>query len=945
MTARLTEPASTGAERLSFRVEGMDCASCAGKIETALGRMSGLSEVNVNFAGESLSLSRDPASKTSAKDVAKKIRSLGFGVEELPASVGSAVASRTNASHHGHDHHHGCSGGHDHTHQHDNGHADTAHDHMHDHGHDHAGHAAHDDHGCCGGHDRQHSHGHDHAHNHRDVCEDKHAHGHDHHHHVHDHGSCSGHDHTSHASVTRPAPVSPPNLSMRVEGMDCASCVGKIETALARMPDVSDVRVNFTTETIELTLAPGAATQVGEIEKTIKSLGFRVSDTRQISSSADAAIDVALAPAARNQRWWQTRKGSHVVGLGVLMGGAYAIAQFFPLYAEWIFAAAVVAGVIPFARKAVALAMSGSPFSIETLMSVAAIGALVIGEAEEAAAVVFLFAVGELLESVAAGRARAGIKALASLVPKTATLLDPNGNQRSVPATSLRVNDLVLVRPGDRVPADGHIVQGASSLDESPVTGESVPRPKSTGEGVFAGSINVDGVLQVRVEKTAADNTISRIIQLVEQAQASKAPTARFIEKFSRYYTPAVMLIAALIIVIPPLAMGGDWNTWLYRGLALLLIACPCALVLSTPAAIASGLAIGTRRGLLIKGGNALETIGKVRAIAFDKTGTLTEGKPRVTEVLAFGKGDENVVIGLAAAVETGSNHPLAKAILGRAEAAGIAIPSATDASATPGKAVHATVGGRRLAVSSPSHAAQAAKLGASERKAIEKLEASGNTVAVLFDETSREVLGLVALRDEPRHDAREGVAQLKAMGVRSVMLTGDNHRTAQAIANGLGIEWKAELLPQDKLDFVNEMKRTTKVAMVGDGINDAPALATAHVGIAMGGGTDVAIETADAALLKSRVTDVAHLVALSRATMANIHQNVIFALSLKGLFLVTSMLGITGLWIAVLADTGATAIVTLNALRLLRFKGAATADGDGDEDRSVPRLVAVQNH
>ncbi|WP_446685726.1 heavy metal translocating P-type ATPase [Microvirga arabica] len=732
---------------------------------------------------------------------------------------------------------------------------------------------------------------------------------------------------------------------MRVEGMDCASCVGKIETALARMPDVSDVRVNFTTETIELTLAPGAATQVGEIEKTIKSLGFRVSDTRQISSSADAAIDVALAPAARNQRWWQTRKGSHVVGLGVLMGGAYAIAQFFPLYAEWIFAAAVVAGVIPFARKAVALAMSGSPFSIETLMSVAAIGALVIGEAEEAAAVVFLFAVGELLESVAAGRARAGIKALASLVPKTATLLDPNGNQRSVPATSLRVNDLVLVRPGDRVPADGHIVQGASSLDESPVTGESVPRPKSTGEGVFAGSINVDGVLQVRVEKTAADNTISRIIQLVEQAQASKAPTARFIEKFSRYYTPAVMLIAALIIVIPPLAMGGDWNTWLYRGLALLLIACPCALVLSTPAAIASGLAIGTRRGLLIKGGNALETIGKVRAIAFDKTGTLTEGKPRVTEVLAFGKGDENVVIGLAAAVETGSNHPLAKAILGRAEAAGIAIPSATDASATPGKAVHATVGGRRLAVSSPSHAAQAAKLGASERKAIEKLEASGNTVAVLFDETSREVLGLVALRDEPRHDAREGVAQLKAMGVRSVMLTGDNHRTAQAIANGLGIEWKAELLPQDKLDFVNEMKRTTKVAMVGDGINDAPALATAHVGIAMGGGTDVAIETADAALLKSRVTDVAHLVALSRATMANIHQNVIFALSLKGLFLVTSMLGITGLWIAVLADTGATAIVTLNALRLLRFKGAATADGDGDEDRSVPRLVAVQNH
>lgn len=734
-------------------------------------------------------------------------------------------------------------------------------------------------------------------------------------------------------------------LGFRVDGMDCASCVGKIEVALARMPDVSDVRVNFTTETLELTLAAGAITKVADIEKTIKSLGFGVSNTRELSASSDAAIDVAPAPAMPNQRWWQTRKGKHVIGLGLLMGSAYAIAQFFPLYAEWIFAAAVVAGVIPFARKAFALATSGSPFSIETLMVVASIGALVIGEAEEAAAVVFLFAVGELLESVAAGRARAGIKALASLVPKTAVLLDPNGGQRSVPATSLRVSDLVLVRPGDRVPADGQIIQGASSLDESPITGESVPRSKAKGDSIFAGSINVDGVLQVRVEKTASDNTISRIIQLVEQAQSAKAPTARFIENFSCYYTPAVMLIAALIVVVPPLAMGGDWDTWIYRGLALLLIACPCALVLSTPAAIASGLAVGTRRGLLIKGGNALETIGKVSAIAFDKTGTLTEGKPRVTEVFAFGKNEESDVLALAAAVETGSSHPLAKAIIGRAETDGIAVPLAQDASATAGKAVHATVAGRRLAVSSPTHAAQMVTLGVLERSAIEKLEDRGNTVAVLFDEQAKEVLGLIALRDEPRRDAREGVAQLKAMGVRSVMLTGDNRRTAQAIAKGLGIEWSAELLPQDKLDLVNEMKRKSKVAMVGDGINDAPALATADVGIAMGGGTDVAIETADAALLKSRVTDVAHLVALSRATMANIHQNVVFALALKGLFLVTSVLGITGLWIAVLADTGATAIVTLNALRLLRFKGAKSADDGRDEGMRSHPLVPAESH
>jgi len=883
-------------EHLGFRVEGMDCASCVGKIETALGRLDGLSDVQVNFASETLILRREPHSRATTRDIAKKIRSLGFDVQELPTSEVSPVPVPRQAAHaHGHA---GCGGHHDH------GHA-------HDHGHNHA-------HGKACGDD----HGHDH----------KHGHG-------HEHGACSGHDHAAAAPAIRTAPSTPPNVSMRVEGMDCASCVGKIETALARMVGVSDARINFTAETLELTLASGVPTQLGDIEKTIKSLGFGVSDVRRHDGSDTGAVSVP-ATSIQNRRWWQTKKGKHVIGLGVLMASAYAMTLLLPLYGEWIFAAAVIAGVTPFARKAFALARSGSPFSIETLMSVAAIGALFIGEAEEAAAVVFLFSVGELLESVAAGRARAGIKALASLVPKTAVLLDPNGGQRTVPAASLKVNDTVLVRPGDRVPADGEILRGESSLDESPITGESVPRQKAAGNTVFAGSINVDGVLEVRVEKAASDNTISRIIQLVEQAQSSKAPTARFIEKFSRYYTPAVMAIAALIVVVPPLAMGGDWSTWLYRGLALLLIACPCALVLSTPAAIASGLAVATRRGLLIKGGNALETIGRVRSIAFDKTGTLTEGKPRVTEVVPFGQLRQKQVLALAAAVESGSNHPLAKAIVVHAESTDTAIPKASEASAIAGKAVRATVGGKMLAVGSPSHAGQVATLSAQQRKEIEALENSGKTVAVLFDERSKETLGLLALRDEPRRDASEGVAQLKAMGVRSVMLTGDNQRTAQAIADSLGIDWKAELLPQDKLDLVNNMKRDAKVAMVGDGINDAPALATADVGIAMGGGTDVALETADAALLKSRVTDVAHLVALSRATMANIHQNVVFALGLKGLFLVTTVLGITGLWVAVLADTGATALVTLNALRLLRFKGAPEANHGDDAGR--PTTLSV---
>ncbi|SLJ84745.1 heavy metal translocating P-type ATPase [Psychrobacter sp. DAB_AL43B] len=716
-------------------------------------------------------------------------------------------------------------------------------------------------------------------------------------------------------------------MQYHIEGMDCASCVGKIETALARMPGVSDIQLNFATEKLELTLAPDGATQFSDIEKTIKRLGFGISATSDQSIAANSANQSAT----EHQRWWQSRKGKQVVGLGLLMSIAYALSLLFPDYGMWAFAVAVIVGVFPFARKALALAMTGTPFSIEMLMSVAALGALIIGEPEEAAAVVFLFSVGELLEGVAADRARAGIRALASLVPKSAILLDAQGGQRDVPAASLQVNDLVLVRPGDKVSADGIITQGNSSLDDSPITGESIPVAKTVGDDVFAGSINMEGALQIRVEKTAADNTIARIIELVEQAQASKAPTARFIEKFSRYYTPAVMAIAALVIIIPPLAMGGEWATWLYRGLALLLIACPCALVLSTPAAIASGLAVGARRGLLIKGGSALEIIGRVNTVAFDKTGTLTEGKPRVTDVVAFTKDrmdsqGEDAILALFASVESASSHPLAKAIIDHAKAANIAIPIASKAYATAGKAVHATVAGRALAIGSPVYAANETSITSEQNAQIAALQNEGKTVSVLFDEQSREVLGLVALRDELRDDAKEGIAQLKAMGVRSVMLTGDNRLTAQALASHLDIEWEAELLPEDKLRLLNEMKDKTKIAMIGDGINDAPALATADVGIAMGGGTDVAIETADVALMKSRVTDVAHLVALSRATMSNIHQNVIFALGLKAVFLITTVLGITGLWIAVLADTGATVLVTLNALRLLRFKtGSST--------------------
>ncbi|WP_368643255.1 heavy metal translocating P-type ATPase [Castellaniella ginsengisoli] len=711
-----------------------------------------------------------------------------------------------------------------------------------------------------------------------------------------------------------------------VEGMDCGSCVGKIETALARLPGVADIRLNFATQQLDVALAPGAAIGADEIVQTIERLGFGAAVRPDEAAASEAEDGAQPQPQPAPPRWWQTRRGRQVLAPSGLMGAAYAVSLLVPVAAFWIFMLAVLIGVLPFVRQAWALARAGSPFSIETLMSAAALGALLIGEAAEAAAVVWLFSVGELLESVAADRARAGIRSLASLVPSTAIRLDAQGGQRTVPAAALRVDDRVLVRPGDRVPADGVILQGASSLDESPITGESIPRAKRAGDGVFAGSVNVEGVLQVRVSRAAADNTIARIIHLVEEAQASKAPTARFIERFSRGYTPAVMALAALVMLVPPLALGGDWPTWLYRGLALLLIACPCALVLSTPAAIASGLAAGTRHGLLVKGGHALETIGRVGVVVFDKTGTLTAGVPHVTDVLPVGDLPEHEVLALCAGLESGSSHPLAHALVAHARAAGVGVPAAAHASASAGRAVHAEIAGRRLALGSPGWAAEAAVLTAGTQARIDALQREGKTVSVLLDEEHREVLGLAAWRDEPRPDAQAGVAALQALGVEALMLTGDNPRTAQAIADPLGLAYQAELLPQDKLRLIDALRGRGRVAMVGDGINDAPALAAADVGIAMGGGTDVALETADAALLQDRVADVARLVALSRATLANIHQNVVFALGLKGVFLLTTLLGVTGLWMAVLADAGATALVTLNALRLLRFKGAGVS-------------------
>jgi Cd2+/Zn2+-exporting ATPase len=711
--------------------------------------------------------------------------------------------------------------------------------------------------------------------------------------------------------------------------MDCASCATKIETALHRIDGVTDVAVSLPRGTV--TVLHDGKGDDDRIRKQISDLGYQVTRLEAVSGDGPQDNRVDGKPpheqshshiderAAPGQRWWQTRKGMLTIASGAALAIAFLVGKAVPATEQWAFLLAMMVGLIPIARRALSAARAGTPFSIEMLMTIAAVGAIVIGAAEEAAAVVFLFLIGELLEGVAANRARASIQDLTKLIPKTARL-EENGQVSEVQADTLSVGAIIQIRPGDRISADGVIVSGESSIDEAPVTGESTPIRKGSEEIVFAGTVNGDGLLRVRITATASDNTIARVVRLVEEAQESKAPTERFIDRFSRYYTPGVVAVAALVAFVPPLLFGGVWSGWIYKGLAILLIGCPCALVISTPAAIAASLSAGARRGLLMKGGAVLEQIGKITVACFDKTGTLTVGKPQVTDIIGFGR-NEAEVLRFAAAVGAGSSHPLATAILRKAGEWKLSLPPTSDANAIGGIGVRAVVEGIEVFVGSPKAAEERASMTSEQSSQVSALNHEGKTVSIVV--AGHEVVGAIAMRDELRHDARVGLKALTEMGINAVMLTGDNRRTANAIGEQLGIEVQSELLPEDKQRIVGQFqKEGWLVAKIGDGINDAPALAAADVGIAMGGGTDVALETADAAILHGRVSDVAAMVDLSKRTMVNIRQNIVVALGLKAVFLVTTVIGVTGLWPAILADTGATVLVTLNALRLLKAAG-----------------------
>lgn len=814
----MSEADSTSTDR-AWKVGGMDCGGCAAKVRGAVERLPGVSDVQVSMMTETLRLKLDE-SQTPGNKVEATIDRLGYSVQSIEEP---AAATQTG---------HSC--------------------------------------GCS--------------------------------------GSCST------VGKEAPEPVSTPDsLSWKVSGMDCGSCAGKIRGALEKLPGISEINVSTISETLSLRLERGAVTTQQSIESTVSGLGFGISPVgTQDDSRSASATDIEPKP------WLASAQARLILITGVLLIAAWVthlVAG--EEMARWVFGVACLSGLVPVARQAFAALRSGMPFTIEMLMTIAAGGALIIGATAEAALVVFLFAVGEALEGVAANRARAGIHALGQLLPKTARLETAEGI-REIDAEKLEVGQVVQVRPGDRIPTDGEIADGFSGVDESPVTGESMPVAKAPGDTVFAASINTEATLRVKVTKRAGENTIARIIRMVEEAESSRAPTERFIDRFSRYYMPAIVGLAALVAVVPPLFFGGLWETWVYRALALLLIGCPCALVISVPASIASALYAGTRSGLLMKGGSVIETAATIRNIAFDKTGTLTLGRPQLTDLKPVAV-TESELLGLAAAVETESSHPLAIALVARAKEQGLDIPSIKNARVIAGKGVVADVEGRCIYLGSPQYARDMNILPAQMETAIADLEEAGKTVVALFDDAC--LLGLLALRDEPRPDAIIAIRNLKALGITPMMLTGDNPRTAAAIASALNVDFLAGLMPEDKVKAVKEMASRGPTMMVGDGINDAPALASAHVGIAMGGGTDVAMETADGALLRNYVDDVTAKIRLARATMANIRQNLFIALGLKGLFLVTTIFGVTGLWLAVMADTGATVLVTLNALRLLGFR------------------------
>lgn len=716
-------------------------------------------------------------------------------------------------------------------------------------------------------------------------------------------------------------------LQARVEGMDCGGCAQTIEASLQQLPGIAEASVSFPTEQLNVSYYPHQVSEP-EIYDRIANLGYTVAQTTAVSASkTSSAESFAQSIPQKTQQpdltgwkfWLRNRRGRGVIlaGLGVVLG---LLTQQLGL-SLWIARAFYGLGMVvagwPIARAGwFALKLRRADMNL--LMTVSAVGAVILGNWFEGALVVFLFALGTTLQTFTLGRTRNAIRDLMDLTPPTATV--KRGDQElTVPVEDVQLNEILTIRPGQRLALDGIILSGNSTIDQSPITGESIPEDKAPGDHVFAGTLNQVGFLEVKVTHRANDTTVARIVHLVESAQSSRAPSQQWVERFAAIYTPIVLLVAAGVALIPPLVLAEPFTVWIYRALVLLVIACPCALVISTPVSIVSAIGAATRQGVLFKGGKALETAGRMNLLAFDKTGTLTQGLPVVQKVYGLGEVSSKEVFQVAASLEQQSEHPLAQAIVTEAKDQGLELQTPERFTALPGRGAWANLGDQIYFVGNQRlFADHAISLTPEAESLLAQIESQGQTPVLVG--TRQRVLGAVALADGLRLEAREAVRRLRQVGLkRLVMLTGDRPAVAQQIAEQVGIhEYRAELLPDDKLQEIQQLRRSGVVGMVGDGINDAPALAAADISFAVGG-IDIALETADVVLVGGDLRRLADAVDLSRRTMSVIQQNITLALGMNGVFILLAVFGVVGLPVAILEDMGTSLFVTLNAMRLFR--------------------------
>ncbi|MEW9502327.1 heavy metal translocating P-type ATPase [Jeotgalibacillus marinus] len=687
----------------------------------------------------------------------------------------------------------------------------------------------------------------------------------------------------------------------RLEGLTCASCAAKFEKNVRELPKVQEVQVNFGASKLMVV----GETSIPELEQAGAFDGIKVRHENE-------------KPPEPLSFWKNKEIQTMLASLPFLIGGWVVLLQQGEdnITAILLFSLSIIIGGHRLLKTGL-LNLTRFEFDMKTLMTIAVIGAAIIGEWGEGAVVVFLFAISEVLERYSMDRARNSIRSLMEIAPQQVTILK-GGHEQLVPVEKALIGDMMLIKPGQKIPLDGEVVKGSSYVNQAAITGESVSVHKSTSDEVFAGTLNEEGALEVRVTKWVNDTTLAKIIHLVEEAQAEKAPSQAFVDRFAKYYTPAIMMIALLVATMPPLLFAGDWSEWIYRGLAILVVGCPCALVISTPVAIVTAIGHAAKQGVLIKGGVHLEQAGRITTVAFDKTGTLTEGRPKITHVEAFSTMNEEEIVSYAAAIERFSQHPLALAVIDRAK--GLPVLQAEDFQSITGKGVQATIDGKEYWVGRSNDFKE---LPLEVNEAIQTLREDGQTV-MLFGQGDT-ILGCLAAADSVRSESESIVQALHKEGVtNTVMLTGDHTLSASAIGKKLGIKTvEANLLPEEKLDKIRNLQQSHgKVAMIGDGVNDAPALATADVGIAMGGaGTDTALETADIALMSDDLHQLPATIRLSRKTLKIIKQNVAFALGLKVLALLLIIPGWLTLWLAIFADMGATLIVVFNSLRLINRK------------------------